>query len=174
MKKTIKIILILLLIPLVLIMAVMGNVWYKKRRSYNEIYTTKSDKALAQVIENSINLALDLKKYDLSLTLDDIEYACYSKSVYGISAPEMLGSIGKENKYASLIEDKRQVGYGEGSSLFMFVKTNGEVIPIFVSAYFYEMKTNYNFQKGCVKTNNNKLNIKINSSLKEKALIVLE
>lgn len=192
MKKVIKIILILLLIPASLIMIMVGNIWYQKNRSYNQIYESKSDKSLAQVIENSINLISnskpldtfieeykkpsikDLKRYNLDLTLNDIAYVCYSESVYGVSAPEMLDNIGIKYKHAYLIEYKKQVGYGEGSSLFMFVKTNGNIIPIFVSAYFYDINTNLKFQTGCVKTNNNQLNIKINSSLKEKALIILE
>lgn len=179
-----------------LIMGLIGlycaKMWYQKHRSYDEIYATKSDKSLAQVIENSINLVSnakpldtfidehkkpsvkDLKGYNLSLELDDIAYACYSESVYGTPAPEMVDNIGIKHKHANLIEDKRQVGYGEGSSLFMFVKSNGDVIPIFVSAYFYEIKSSFNFQSGCTKTKKNRLSIKVNSSLKEKALIILE
>ena len=120
-----------------------------------------------------------MKKYELDIELNDISYACYSESIYGVDVQTMLNNIGIKNKYASLIEDKKQSGLGEGSSLLMFVKKDRNVIPVFISAYFYLIQSKLKFfengsSAGCVKIPNEKLHIKIDSSLKEKALIIME
>lgn len=199
--NVIKVICILFLVSVLLIFLMIKisdvQTWYKQNRSYDMIYATQADKKLAQVIENSIYMVSnsksldtfmeeykkpsikDLKNYYLDITLTDITHVCYSKSVYGTPAPEMLDDIGIKNKYAYLIEDKKQVGYGEGSSLFMFVKANGDVIPIFVSDYFYELRTEIGFPElgyttGCAKLDRNELNIKINSSLQSNSLLILK
>lgn len=195
MKNFLKTILILLIIC---IFCVSGVISYYLISAlfpeyfYDKIYASKSDKSIAQIIENSINLVSnskpldsfieehkkpsvkELTRYGVDIWLDNIDYICYSESVYGISVQEMLDNVEKQYNYADVIEDKRQNGYGEGSSVFMFIKSNGDIIPVFVSAYFYEIKTNYSFKNRCSKTANNKLHVRIDSSLKEKALVAIE
>lgn len=121
----------------------------------------------------------ELKNYSLNLELENITHVCYSESIYGTDVPTLLKNAEIKNKYANQIEDKRQVGFGEGSSILLLVKKDGNIIPIFISAYFYEIHSKLNLFKsgndaGCTKLPDNKLKIKINSSLKSKAIIVIE
>lgn len=203
MKKVIKmflrLILILFILAVILITLAVGwffaDRWYQRNRSYNEIYSSKANRKIAKVIEDSVFLISnsktndlprvekpviqDLEQYRLDLSLNDIEYACYSPSIYGTSAQDMLNKIGISYKYADLIETKKQNGYGEGSSLLMLIKSNKEIIPIFISSYFYKLQSDISFLEAdhiskCTRINKNKLNIKIDSSLKEKALITIK
>ena len=201
MKKFIKFLFILFLLAVLcastITCIIYASAWVKKNRSYDGIYATQADKKLAQIIENSVYIISnskapdistekykepafnELKKYELDIELNDISYACYSESIYGVDVQTILNNIGIKNKYASLIEDKKQSGLGEGSSLLMFVKKDRNVIPVFISAYFYLIQSKLKFfengsSAGCVKIPNEKLHIKIDSSLKEKALIIME
>ena len=198
MKEIIKAMLIIIAIPIALITIIYAyldlNFYIKKYRSYDKIYATKNDKELAQLIENSImqiavsksnewlknpNENTNVKDLKVEIKLDNIKYVCPGFSVYSTSVPDLLEDINVEYKYVHLIEDKKQIGYGEGSSVILFVKDNDEIIPIFVGAYFFDLRTKFEFpNKGyrdlCAEIPKRKLNIKIKPGEEDKALLILE
>ena len=198
MKNFIKFVLILFLSTAIFTIGVIGIIftsdWFKKNRSYEKIYATTADKKLAQLIEDSVYIisnskpldktqqmdsAKELKNYRLNLMLDNVTNVCYSESIYGTDVSTMLKNAGIKYKYANLIEDKKQVGFGEGSSILLLVKKDNTIIPIFISAYFYKIHSKLKLFKnsntaGCEKIPDNKLQIEINSSLMAKALIIIE
>ncbi len=108
---------------------------------FNNIYSTHEDKQLAQIIESSVSLiSKDLvSDYNEDFTVPNIKYVCYACSVYSTSAEEITKEIYPSYKYSKYIEDKKQSGRGEGSSLLMFVKEDS-IIPVFIAAYFVDIK----------------------------------
>lgn len=195
-KSCLLIFIILLCVPFILFAGLIGYLKFdkfiKQHRSYNELYSSKADKELAYIIENSIlqiskskhNQFFDktinnLDKFNLEFSLNDINNVCYSSNIYNTQAEELLKSIGVNYKHANLIEDKRQNSYGEGSNLLLLIKTDKTILPIFSADYFMTLKTKLKFSQlkmmgGCAEIPNHKLQIKVNSSLKEKALLILE
>ncbi len=161
--------------------------------SYSKIYASQEDKELAVLIENMIKKIYYLKNEEkqnnkeyllndmkLSMELNNIEYVCYSPSMYTYKAKESLENVGIYYKYANLLDLRKKCEYGKKSTtLILFVKNNEEIIPIFTSFHFYDFNTKIDFlnvenQTDCVKVPNKKVKLNIDDSLKDKASLQIE
>ena len=161
--------------------------------SYSKVYATQEDKELAILIENIIKKIYYLKNENnqnkkeyllndmkLSMELNNIKYVCYSPSIYTYKIKRSLENVGVEYKYANLLDLRKKYEYGRKSTtLILFVKNNKEIIPIFTSFHFYDFDTKIDFiniekKTDCVKVPNKKVKLKIDDSLKNKALLKIE
>lgn len=195
-KSCLSSILILISIPFILlaflVVCFMVDRFVKEHRSYKELYSTESDRELTKIIEKTIFQIANSKQSEsrnkttsiinsinTTIELNDVDYVCYSSNIYNTEAPELLDSIGIRYKYSQLLEDKRHSRYGEGSNILLFIKADKSIVPVFSAGYFMILKSKLKFSTlkmdgGCAQVPNNKLKIKINSSLEEKALVELE
>ena len=161
--------------------------------SYSKIYVSQEDKELAILIENMIKKIYYLKNEEkqnnkeyllndmkLSMELNNIEYVCYSPSMYTYKAKESLENVGIYYKYANLLDLRKKCEYGKKSTtLILFVKNNEEIIPIFTSFHFYDFNKEIKFlniekKTNCVKVPNKKVKFKIDDSLKDKTSLQIE
>lgn len=115
---------------------------------FNNIYFSKEDKQLAQIIENAVNLISNdlVKDYDSEFTIPNVKYVCFAGSIYSDSVHEITRKIYPEYKYSNYLEARKHFRKGEGSSILMFVKEDS-LIPIFIANYFFDIKFSENLKE---------------------------
>ena len=115
---------------------------------FNNIYSSKEDKQFAQLVENAVNLiSKDLVlNYDEEFTVSNIDYVCFAGSVYSTTAQEITREVLPNYKYSNQLQIIKHWKKGEGSSLLMFIKRDN-LIPIFISDYFFDIKFSDNFKQ---------------------------
>lgn len=145
-----------------------------KNIMFYKIYSSKDDKKLAQIIENSIDLISKdvLNDYNSEFNFSDVDYICFPISIYSITAKEIVNGLSLKYKNATYLELKKQFsGGGDGSSLLMLISEN-HILPIFISAYFFDVNLSKDLKPvenvmACYIPKNKKVTINI-KDLKEK------
>lgn len=112
---------------------------------FNNIYSSKEDKQLAQFIENAVSLiSKDLvSEYSGEFTVSDVNYVCFAGSIYSASAHEITKEVFPGYKYSNYLEVRKHFRKGEGSSILMLIKEDS-LIPIFL-AYTSDIKSDIEF-----------------------------
>ena len=115
---------------------------------FSKIYASKTDKEVAQLIENAVDLiSRDIvSDYNMEFTIPDISYVCFAGSIYSRSANEILKEVYPDYKYSTYLELKKQHGRGEGSSILMLISKDS-LIPIFFSASFFDINFSGSLKK---------------------------
>ena len=86
-----------------------------KNIMFYKIYSSKDDKKLAQIIENSIDLISKdvLNDYNSEFNFSDVDYICFPISIYSITAKEIVNGLSLKYKNATYLELKKQFSGGE-------------------------------------------------------------
>ena len=135
---------------------------------FSRIYSSKADKMLANNIENAVYIISrdKVSDYSANFTVPNVDMVCFAGSLYSLRADQILKEVYPKYKYAPYLEIKKhsQRG-GEGSSLLMLISKDN-LIPIFISLEFFDIKFSKNLKplknmNICYKTTDNKISIDI-------------
>ena len=176
MNKFAKIIVLLILIVVIYCFYISNS-----NKNINKLYKNEVHSIFAKTVENSIsNLSFkdaNIEDFEINYKLKDIDYICFSKSVYGKTTEDLLNDIGIEKiENAKLIEKRKRSINGESSSLLLFITSKKDLIPVFLSSNLVDLNLDTEFSKNpCIKTKNNNIDLTIkNSSKNTKKLIIIK